>query len=166
MVLIDPGLENGMEFGHTDYLTGEGRFITHSENEEERYINPELSVKERNRISQLDCAKRNKHHVYLYTKNNTQIRGVISYNPITEALSFVYGIYGNNGKKLFFLNKDESKRETQKRVHKRAEGRTIVLLCEKNTAIVEQIKYNYANDYLSFSTQITSYHGKKLVRLN
>lgn len=104
MVLIDKGLKNGMEFGHTDYDTGEGRFITKSENLLERYVNPELTYVERKRISKRDHKRRNLYGVGLHCENNTLIIGYITYNPITEALSFSWSITGHHGKKVRRLN--------------------------------------------------------------
>ena len=104
MSLIDAGNGKDLEFGHTDYLTGEGRGVTHSQNEKERYINPELSVKERNRISTRDSFRRNKTTISLLAENNTQIEAEVYYNPFTEALSLSIRIRGNNGKRVFRLN--------------------------------------------------------------
>ena len=105
MVLIDPGLDNGMEFGHTDYKTGEGRYVTRSENRLERgKINPKLSNYERARISRRDGHRRNLYCISLHHENNTRILGHISYNPINENLSFSWTIAGHHGKKLVRLN--------------------------------------------------------------
>ena len=104
MVLIDAGNGKDLEFGHTDYNTGEGRFVTESQNQRERYINPELSVAERNRISMRDNLRRNQYAVALFCENNVRINANIRYNPANEALSLSWGILGNHSKKLVRLN--------------------------------------------------------------
>lgn len=104
MVLIDKGLDTGMEFGHTDYNTGEGRFITHSENVKEKYVNPELTVKERHKISHVDTGRRNEHKINLHYEYNIRIEGSVSYNPANESLCFSWNIRGDNGKKVGRLN--------------------------------------------------------------
>jgi hypothetical protein len=161
MTLIDAGIENGMEFGHTDYKTGGGRFISsENHNEKERYINPELTTSERDRISQRDSYKRNCHQIFLYTKNNINIRCVVSYNPITEALSLTTQIFPTTGKKLLFLGYNKPKNLLGKCRN------AISLLCENNCRVMEDIGFNPLTEELSFSTTIQPYTGKKLLRLN
>ena len=104
MVLIDAGNGNGLQFGHTDYNTGEGRFITQSQNNKEKYINPELSVKERSLISHRDMLRRNQYAVTLFCENNVRINANIRYNHATDALSLSWGILGNHGKKVRRIN--------------------------------------------------------------
>ena len=104
MTLVDDGNGCGLEFGHTDYNTEEGRFITHSQNIKERFVNPELSVKERHRITISDTQRRNCYAISLLCKNNCKIQGFIYYNPITEALSMSFNITGYNGKRVLRLN--------------------------------------------------------------
>lgn len=100
MTLIDTGNGKNLEFGHTDYVTGEGRFITRSENDKERYVNPELTVEERQKISRRDGNRRNQTFVSLWGGNNTQVRGSVRYNSGTEALFFSWFVCGHHGKKL------------------------------------------------------------------
>ena len=99
-MLIDKGNGKDLEFCHTDYYTGEGRPLSHSENMKEMHINPELSVKERNQISSRDSIRRNRYHIYLFFKNNIQIIEYIVYNPFTEALSLSWRVKGDHGKRL------------------------------------------------------------------
>lgn len=100
MVLVDKGNGEDIQFGHTDYYTGEGRGITHSENRNEQYVNPKLTVKERTQISKRDNNRRNKYCVSLFCKNNTQIIEFVQYNPLTEALSLSWQVMGHNGKQV------------------------------------------------------------------
>ena len=104
MVLIDKGNGKDLEFGHTNYRTGEGRAVTHSQNQKERYVNPELTVEERHAISVRDALRRNKYSVSLLCENNTRIELYTVYNHLTEDLSMSVGIYGSHGKKVFRLN--------------------------------------------------------------
>ena len=103
-MLIDVGNGQDLEFGHYDYYTGEGRFITHSENGRERYINPELTYDQRNRISNLDSQRRNRYEVSLLCVNNVAIRASIYYNHATDDLSLSWRITGYHGKKVGRLN--------------------------------------------------------------
>ncbi|GAH60671.1 unnamed protein product [marine sediment metagenome] len=105
MTLIDKGLKNGLVYGHTDYITHKGRFITHSKNQRERYVNPKLTVKQRSRISTNDTNRRNRHKFSLHCENNANIVGSVQYNYITEALYFNYSIHGTNGKKVLNITK-------------------------------------------------------------
>ena len=100
MVLVDKGNGKDLEFGHTDYHTGEGRPITRSENLNERYVNQELSYEERKRISKRDSLRRNQYRIYLSDENNTWIVENVQYNPFTEDLSLRWQVMGNNGKRL------------------------------------------------------------------
>lgn len=100
MVLVDEGNGKDIQFGHTDYYTGEGRPVTRSENRNEWYINPELSYEERNRMSVRDTARRNLYQVYLLCENNTQIVESVHYNPFTEDLSLSWRVQGNHGKRV------------------------------------------------------------------
>ena len=104
MVLLDKGNGKDIEFGHTDYRTNEGRPVTHGENEKERYINPELTVKERHRMTVRDSKRRNQYKIYLSNENNTQIVEYAYYNPFTEALSLSWSVVGNHGKRLLYIN--------------------------------------------------------------
>jgi hypothetical protein len=101
MTLVDKGTGADLEFGHTDYKTGEGRFVTHSENIQERYINPELTPKERNLISIRDMMRRNQTKIYLWNGNNVRIAEYVYYNHATEDLSLSWSVFSHNGKKLF-----------------------------------------------------------------
>lgn len=100
MTLIDEGLNNGLEYAHTDYYTGEGRFITRSENCLEPNINPELSYRERRKLSTNDTAKRNRTEISLFSHNNLGIRVIVQYNHANERLSLRTRIKGHNGKKI------------------------------------------------------------------
>ena len=100
MVLVDVGNGGDIEFGHTDYYTGEGRPVTHSENQKERYVNPKLTVEERTRVSMQDTNRRNRYAIYLLNENITQILEFVQYNPFTEALSLTWQVKSNNGKRL------------------------------------------------------------------
>ena len=100
MVLVDEGNGKNVQFGHTNYYTGEGRGVTPSENQKERYVNPELTVVERARKSVRDSMRRNEYVVYLFGENNTQIVEHIVYNPFTEDLSLRWQVQGSNGKRL------------------------------------------------------------------
>ena len=100
MVLVDEGNGKDLEFGHTDYRTGEGRPVTRSENRKEKYVNPELSYEERHRISIRDNKRRNEYQIHLLSENNTRIIESVHYNPFTEALSVGWRVQGNNGKRL------------------------------------------------------------------
>ena len=104
MVLIDAGNGKDLQFGHTNYYTGEGRFITRSHNRNERYINPELTVAQRSRISRRDAKRRNAYTVTLLCEDNIVIQTHIHYNHATEALSVIWSIAGQNGKKVRRLN--------------------------------------------------------------
>ena len=104
MSVIDAGNGKDLGFGHIDYFTGEGRAVTRSQNAKEKYINPELSTKERKRISTRDTNRRNRTVISLHGENNTQIQAHVYYNPFTEALSMSIHIHGNNGKRVFRLN--------------------------------------------------------------
>jgi len=108
-MIIDEGNGGDLEFGHTDYETGEGRFVTRSENDKERYINPELSVEERKRISTRDTLRRNQYAISLWCENNTEVRGFVMYNHATESLSFRWSVAGYNGKKLFDITRGVNK---------------------------------------------------------
>lgn len=103
-MLIDKGNGKDLEYGHTDYKTGEGRFVTRSENQRERYINPELTTEQRYRISTRDMLRRNQYMVSLFYENNVQIQSHIQYNPCTESLSLSWSIRGQHGKKVGRLN--------------------------------------------------------------
>ena len=100
MVLVDKGTGEDIEFGHTDYYTGEGRGVTHSENQNERYVNPELTVDERHRISMRDKNRRNQYAISLLAENSTQILERVVYNPFKEALSLTWQVKGSNGKRV------------------------------------------------------------------
>ena len=100
MVLVDEGNGADIQFGHVDYVTGEGRSVTRSENQKERYINPELSYEERAQISIRDNKRRNEYQIHLLCENNTQIVEQVHYNPCTEALSLSWKVIGNNGKRV------------------------------------------------------------------
>ena len=168
MVLIDAGNGKDLEFGHTDYNTGEGRFITHSDNMREKYINTELSVAERHRISVRDCPRRNNYTVALMCENYLVIRTFIQYNPATEALSLSWGISAVGGKKVMILNREKRKR-ISKCEDNRKKGRnrySVILHCEYNTQIQSNIQYNPFTEALSLSWSIMGSNGKKLVRLN
>jgi len=108
-MLIDAGNGKDLEFGHLDYETGEGRFVTHSENLRERDINPKLSVEERKRISDRDHMRRNKYFISLWCEHNTQVQGHVIYNPATGSLSFCWSVTGSNGKKLFDITEGVNK---------------------------------------------------------
>ena len=101
MVLVSKGNGKDLEFGHTDYHTGEGRPVSHSENQKERYVNSKLSYEERHRISNRDSNRRNMYTIYLSNENNTQIIEFVRYNPFTEALSLSWSVKANNGKRLW-----------------------------------------------------------------
>lgn len=100
MVLVDEGNGGDIQFGHTDYSTGEGRPVTQSENQKERYINPNLTVKERAQISWRDNRRRNRYLISLLNESNTRIVEYVQYNPFTEDLSLGWSVLSNNGKKL------------------------------------------------------------------
>lgn len=100
MVLVDKGNGKDIQFGHTDYYTGEGRPVTRSENRNERYINPELSCEERHMLCTRDNKRRNGHQISLLSENNTRIVETVHYNPFTEALSLSWRVQGNHGKQL------------------------------------------------------------------
>ena len=100
MVLVDEGNGKDLEFGHTDYCTGEGGPVTHSENLKERNVNPELSAKERARISKRDTMRRNQYGISLLCENNIRVIEHVYYNPFTVALSLTWQVKGNNGKRL------------------------------------------------------------------
>lgn len=112
MVLVDKGNGKDLEFGHTDYRTGEGRGVTHSENIKERYINPELTVEKRRRISGRDTRRRNHYAIYLLNENNTIIAESVCYNPFTENLSLTCHIRGNHGKRLRRVSEPETGNES------------------------------------------------------
>ena len=101
MVLVDKGNGADLEYGHTDYYTGEGRPITRSENLKERYVNPELSYEERQRLTMRDNKRRNEYAIHLSNENNTRITEYVVYNPFTEALSLSWSVTGDHGKRLF-----------------------------------------------------------------
>ena len=101
MVLVDKGNGEDIEFGHTDYHTGEGRPVTRSENDKERYVNPELSVEERHQISSRDGLRRNQYTIHLLAENNTRIIESVRYNHLTEALSLSWSVTGCNGKRVW-----------------------------------------------------------------
>lgn len=101
MVLVDEGNGEDLEFGHTDYHTGEGRPVSRSENAKEVYVNHEFSYEERARISRRDSHRRNQYQIYLLTKSNTRIVEHVQYNPFTEDLSLSWSVTGNHGKQLF-----------------------------------------------------------------
>ena len=101
MVLVDKGNGKDIEYGHTDYRTGEGRPVTRSANLKERYVNPELTVKERARITDRDSKRRNEYAIHLSNENNTRITEYVRYNPFTEALSLSWSVTGDHGKRLF-----------------------------------------------------------------
>ena len=105
-MIISKGNGKDLEFGHTDYITGEGRFVSRGQNhsKKERYINPELTPEERKKISDRDNNRRNQYGISLYCENNTRILGFVCYNPATEDLSLTCNFTGNNGKKVFYLN--------------------------------------------------------------
>jgi len=108
-MLIDAGNGEDLEFGHTDYYTGEGRFVTRSVNLRERYINPELTYEERQGITHRDTMRRNKYCISLWCGNNTEVRGYVNYNPATESLSFSWGVKGYNGKRLMDISEGANK---------------------------------------------------------
>ena len=107
MVLVDEGNGKDLEFGHADYYTGEGRPVTHSENVKEIYVNPKLTVKERNRISGRDTKRRNMYAIDLSNENNTRIIEFVYYNPFTEDLSLSWGVTGHHGKRLLDITETE-----------------------------------------------------------
>jgi len=108
-MIIDTGNGEDLEFGHTDYKTGEGRFVTRSENAKEMYINPGLSVEERKRITNRDTLRRNQYNISLWCEDNTRVEGFVRYNPATEALSFSWGVRGDHGKRLMDISEGANK---------------------------------------------------------
>jgi hypothetical protein len=110
MTLVDEGMGIDLEFGHTDYVTGEGRFVTRSENNRERNINPELTYAERQQISNRDMKRRNLTQIYLWCGNNTRIVEYVQYNHATENLSLSWQAKGHHGKKLFDISDKEEKK--------------------------------------------------------
>ena len=107
MVLVDEGNGKDIEFGHTDYHTGEGRPVSHSENQKEWYVNPGLTVKARTRISMRDANRRNQYQIYLLNEHNIRIVESIYYNPFTEDLSLSWKLTGNNGKRILNVTSEE-----------------------------------------------------------
>lgn len=105
MALVDEGNGKDLEFGHTDYYTGEGRGVTHRKNTKERYINPELSSKERDTISHRDGKRRNEYGLSLFCENHTQIMEHVRYNHLTEDLSLSWSVAGTNGKRIFDITR-------------------------------------------------------------
>ena len=108
MVLVDEGNGKDIQFGHENYHTGKGRGVSRSENQKERYVNPELSYEERARISNRDTLRRNVYYIYLLNENNTQIVEHIVYNPFTEALSLSWRVIGNNSKRLLDITEAQT----------------------------------------------------------
>lgn len=113
MTLVDKGTGADLEFGHINYKTGEGRFLTRSENLRERYINPELSYAERNRITDRDMKRRNQTHIHLWGGNNTRIVESVEYNHATEDLSLSWCVSGHHGKKLLDITQVEKYQEAR-----------------------------------------------------
>ena len=107
MVLVDEGNGKDIEFGHTNYHTGEGRGVSHRENLKETYVNPELSAKERARINVRDSKRRNEYQITLLCENNPRIVEYARYNPFTEALSLRWQVRGDHGKRLLDVTKAE-----------------------------------------------------------
>ena len=101
MTLVDKGTGADLEFAHMNYKTGEGRFITHSENMHERYVNPELLNTERRQIFTRDMMRRNLTAIYLWNGNNMQIVEYAHYNHATEDLSLSWYVRSRHGKRLF-----------------------------------------------------------------
>lgn len=160
MVLVDEGTGEDIQFGHTDYNTGEGRPVTRSENLKEMYVNPELSYEERHRISNRDCLRRNHYQVSLLCKNNTQILEQVQYNPFTEDLSLSWRVQAYHGKRLLRISEPGTEKGNEYLKRDRYE---IHLFGENNTLINEFVYYNPFTEVLSLSWSVRGNNSKRLL---